>query len=83
VSAINPPSLRGVVEDVPTNYTRRGPGPGGARKPELCQIGGATARDGNRCGLYSVGVDGTIVDGSGTSYAAPLVATTLSALDHS
>ena len=59
IAALNPPGLRGVVEDVPTTYSRRGPGPGGARKPELCQIGGVTARDGNRCGLFSVGVDGT------------------------
>src|SRR5262249_43444711 len=55
---------------------------GGARKPDLCQIGGVTRRDGNRSGLFSVGVDGSLVDGSGTSYAAPLVAAVLGALDH-
>ena len=82
VAALNPPGLRGVVEDVPTTYSRRGPGPGGARKPELCQIGGVTARDGNRSGLFSVGIDGNLVDGCGTSYASPLVAATIGALDH-
>jgi subtilisin family serine protease len=82
VAALNPPGLQGAVADVPTTYSRRGPGPGGARKPELCQIGGITARDGNRSGLFSVGVDGNLVDGSGTSYTAPLVAATIGALDH-
>jgi subtilase family protein len=82
VTALNPPGLPGVVADVPTTYSRRGPGAGGARKPDMCQIGGATRRDGNRSGLFSIGVDGGLVDGSGTSYAAPLVAATISALDH-
>jgi subtilisin family serine protease len=82
VAALNPPSLMNVVDGVPTTYSRRGPGPGGARKPELCQIGGITPRDGNRSGLYSIGLDGNLVDGAGTSYAAPLVAATIGALDH-
>jgi hypothetical protein len=82
VAALNPPALQGVVAGVPTSYSRRGPGPGGARKPELCQVGGVTAREGNRSGLFSVGADGNLVDGSGTSYAAPLVAATIAALDH-
>lgn len=82
VAALNPPGLQNVVPEAPATYSRRGPGPGGARKPELCQIGGVTARDGNHCGLFSIGPDGNLVDGCGTSYAAPLVAATVGALDH-
>ena len=82
VAALNPPGFANVVADAPTTYSRRGPGPGGARKPELCQIGGIAGHESNRCGLRSIGTDGNIVDGSGTSYAAPLVAATLGALDH-
>jgi hypothetical protein len=82
VTALNPPGLEPHVADVPTTYTRRGPGAGGARKPDLCQIGGVTRREGNRSGLFSIGADGSLVDGSGTSYAAPLVAATIGALDH-
>src|SRR5262249_46488837 len=82
VTAINPPGLPNVVGDVPTAYTRRGPGAGGARKPDLCQIGGASKRDSNSSGLFSIGADGNLIDASGTSYAAPLVAATLGALDH-
>ena len=82
VAALNPPFLANVDADVPTTYSRRGPGPGGARKPELAQIGGVAGHESNRCGLYSVAPDGSVVDGSGTSYAAPLVAATISTLDH-
>lgn len=81
VGALNPPGVGSVQSDVPTTYSRRGPGPGGARKPELCQIGGVAGHESNRSGLISVGPDGNSVYGSGTSYAAPLVASTLGALD--
>jgi hypothetical protein len=82
VAALNPPGLTNVVPDVPTTFSRRGPGPGGARKPELCQIGGVAGHESNSCGLFSIGTDGNIVDGSGTSYAAPLVTATIGTLDH-
>ncbi|MBZ9910309.1 MULTISPECIES: S8 family peptidase [Mesorhizobium] len=82
VGAINAPSVLGAVADVPTTYTRRGPGPGGARKPELAHIGGVSPRAGSSCGLHSIGVDGQLVEGSGTSYATPLVTGSLAALDH-
>lgn len=82
VAALNPPGLQHAVANVPTIYSRRGPGPGGARKPELCQIGGATRLDGNQSGLFSIDTDGNLVDGSGTSYAAPLVAATVGVLNH-
>jgi hypothetical protein len=82
VGALNPPGAVGTLADVPTAYTRRGPGPGGARKPELAQIGGALPRGGNRSGLFSIGPDGKLADGCGTSYAAPLVTATLAVLNH-
>ncbi|HZH10666.1 MAG TPA: S8 family peptidase [Microvirga sp.] len=82
VGAINAPGIYGVTADVPTTYSRRGPGPGGARKPELAHIGGISARTSSTSGLYSVGVDGRVVDGCGTSYATPLVTSSLAALDH-
>lgn len=82
VGAVNPPGVTGHEPEVPTTYTRRGPGAGGARKPELCHFGGVSPRGGNRTGLFSMGADGTIVDSNGTSFAAPLVASSLAALDH-
>ncbi len=82
VGAINGPGVTGSVPEVPTTYSRRGPGPGGARKPELAQIGGVFAKGGSHSGLFSIGTDGTLVDGSGTSYAAPLATASLAAIDH-
>lgn len=81
VGALNPEGVFGVTPDVPTAYTRRGPGPGGARKPELAHIGGTLSRVGNTSGLYSISPAGNVVDGSGTSYATPLVTSTVAALD--
>jgi hypothetical protein len=82
VGAINPPGVDGSVDGAPTTYTRRGPGPGGARKPELAHIGGVTPRSGNRTGLHSVGLDGQLIDGCGTSYGTPLVTSSVAAIDH-
>ncbi len=82
VGAINPPGLAGITIEAPTTYSRRGPGPGGARKPELAHFGGAGARTGMGCGLLSIGADGLVVDGCGTSYATPLVTSSIAALDH-
>jgi hypothetical protein len=82
VGAINPPGIGGHVPEVPTTYTRRGPGAGGARKPELCHFGGVSPRAGNRTGLFSLGADGSVVDSNGTSFAAPFVSATLATLDH-
>jgi len=82
VGAINPPHVDGAAADAPTTYTRRGPGPGGARKPELAHIGGVSPKGGNTSGLYSIGMDGRLVDGCGTSYATPLVTSSLAAIDH-
>lgn len=82
VGAINPPGVAGHAPDVPTTYTRRGPGAGAARKPELCHYGGVSPRGGNKTGLFSIAPDGGTVDSSGTSYAAPLVASTVATIDH-
>ncbi len=83
VSAINPPNLDNVVPFVPCNYSCRGPGMRTGLKPELAHVGGS----GSKCptkghGLYSADINGNVVDGCGTSYAAPNVAKTLAALDH-
>jgi hypothetical protein len=51
-------------------------------KPELAHIGGAGSRHKEKGhGLYSLNSDGQIVDGCGTSYAAPHIAKILASLD--
>ena len=82
VGALNPPSIPGQIAELPTTYTRRGPGVGGARKPDLSHYGGISRRGGNTTGLYSFAPDSTVVDNSGTSFAAPLVASTVATIDH-
>ena len=78
VGAINPPNVAGHVAYMPTTYTRRGPGVGGARKPDLAHFGGA---DGNETGLVSLTPEGEAIHNCGTSFAAPLTAATLATLD--
>ena len=82
VGALNPPGITGHGPDLPTTYTRRGPGVGGARKPDLSHYGGVSPRGGNRTGLSSFASDSTVVDNNGTSFAAPLVASTVATIDH-
>ena len=82
VGALNPPGIAGHGADLPTTYTRRGPGVGGARKPDLSHYGGVSPRGGNRTGLSSFASDSTVVDNNGTSFAAPLVASTVATIDH-
>ncbi|MCY4560148.1 MAG: S8 family peptidase [Chloroflexi bacterium] len=82
VGALNPPGIAGHDADLPTTYTRRGPGAGGARKPDLSHYGGVSPRGGNRTGLSSFASDNTVVDNNGTSFAAPLVASTVATIDH-
>lgn len=82
VGALNPPGITGHGADLPTTYSRRGPGVGGARKPDLSHYGGVSPRGGNRTGLSSFASDSTVVDDSGTSFAAPLVASTVATIDH-
>jgi len=83
VGAVNPPGIPGHAEAMPTTYTCRGPGVGGARKPELEHFDGvaASAATGNRTGLLSLTPIGHGVEQCGTSYAAPSVAATIATLD--
>ncbi|MES5485181.1 S8 family peptidase [Bradyrhizobium sp. INPA03-11B] len=82
VGAINPPGIRGHETGLPTTYTRRGPGVGGARKPDLAHYGGAGVGRGNRTGLISLSPAGEATENCGTSFAAPNVAATVATLDH-
>lgn len=60
-----------------------GPGLRAGVKPDLAHIGGAGSQHPKLGhGLFSILPDGTIVDGCGTSYAAPLAAKTAAVLDH-
>ncbi|UWQ32064.1 S8 family peptidase [Leisingera sp. M527] len=83
VAALNPPGLDNIVPYAPANYSCRGPGVRAGVKPDLAQIGGSgTPHHTFGHGLSSIKPDGVIVDGCGTSYAAPLVAKTAAILDH-
>lgn len=83
VAAVNPIGHDGCVALAPARYSRRGPGLRAGVKPDLAHIGGSgTLHPELGHGLFSILPDGTIVDGCGTSYAAPLVAKTAAALDH-
>ncbi|MEA5259478.1 S8 family peptidase [Arcicella aquatica] len=80
VAALNPPNLKGVVPFAPSNYTCRGPGIRVGLKPDLAHIGGAGSS--TNTGLKSLDSNGKIIEGCGTSYAAPNVAKVLASLDH-
>lgn len=82
VGAVNPPGVAGHNPDLPTTYTRRGPGVGGARKPDLCHYGGISRGGRKTTGLFSLDPDERVVDNNGTSFSAPLVAATAATLDH-
>ena len=82
VAALNPPGLAHAVRLAPACYSRRGPGLRSGVKPDFGHVGGAGTEE---CelgsGLFSVAEDGTVYSHCGTSFAAPLVAKTLAALD--
>ncbi|MDI1324433.1 MAG: S8 family peptidase [Algoriphagus sp.] len=83
VSALNPPHLEGIVPYALSNYSCRGPGLRVGLKPDFAHIGGAGTIDpvlGH--GLLSLDPKSKIIDGCGTSYAAPNVAKTLASIDH-
>jgi hypothetical protein len=84
VGALNPPGVKGHEPGLPTTYTRRGPGVGGARKPDISHYGGAEsgASSGNRTGLVSLAPNGDAIENCGTSFAAPNAAATVASLDH-
>jgi hypothetical protein len=77
VGATDPPDTAGQLR--PAVYTRRGPGTALGLKPDLAHVGGQGSHTPN---LFSLDTDGATVAGMGTSYAAPLAARTLAALDH-
>lgn len=79
VGAINPPGVAGHVPQMPTTYTCRGPGVGGARKPDLAHYGGADST--SHTGLISLSPVGDAFHHCGTSFAAPLAAATIATLD--
>jgi len=83
VGALNPPGFKDHPLLLPTTYTRRGPGTGYSRKPDLAHIGGVSAgpETGNKTGLASFAPDGAVVERCGTSFSAPLVGATLATLD--
>ncbi len=78
VGAVNTPGITGHVHLLPTTYTRRGPGVGGARKPDIAHYGGVS---GTLTGLVSLTPIGYTVHSCGTSFAAPFSAATIATLD--
>jgi hypothetical protein len=82
VAAVNPPNHPSSISHAPTRYTRRGPGLRTGVKPDFASIGGSgTSQSPVGYGLFSILPNGSVVDGCGTSYAAPSVAKTLARLD--
>ena len=77
VGAVDPPDTNGHMR--PTVYTRRGPSTALGLKPDVAHVGGQGGRTPN---LFSVSAGGQLTSGSGTSYAAPIAAKTLAALNH-
>jgi hypothetical protein len=66
----------------PARYSRRGPGLQVGVKPDLVHFGGCgPLKETDPTGLQSTDIDGSMVQVCGTSFAAPLVARTLSELD--
>nr|WKN38691.1 S8 family peptidase [Tunicatimonas sp. TK19036] len=83
VTALNPPHVDGIVPYALSNYSCRGPGLRVGLKPDLAHVGGCgTSHPSLGHGLLSLDTTSKIVDGCGTSYAAPNVAKTLASLDH-
>jgi len=81
VGALNPPDCAPRIEGAPTAYTRRGPGLRVGVKPDVSHFGGAMPDSTNGTGLQSWNGEGSVISGHGTSYATPLVAKSLAALD--
>lgn len=78
VGAINTPGVPGHLAGAPAAYARRGPGMKVGIKPDLAHYGGAHHHN---TGLHSIDGNGNIIPGMGSSYAAPLVAKTLSTIE--
>lgn len=81
VGALNPPGSTHIVA-APATYTRRGPGLKVGVKPDIAHFGGTgDASNPRTTHLVSCDVSGNQVHIRGTSFAAPLVAKTMAALD--
>lgn len=81
VGALNPPGSN-QIEDAPTTYTRRGPGLRVGVKPDVAHFGGTgNASQPGVTHLVSCDPQGNRTQTCGTSFAAPLAAKTLAALD--
>jgi Subtilase family len=84
VAALNPPNLSTSIPHAPARYSRRGPGLRTGIKPDLAHIGGSgSPQSPLGHGLFSLMADGSVHDGCGTSYAAPIVAKTAAVLENS
>src|ERR1035441_10546382 len=84
VGALTPPAVPPHIWGTPACYSRRGPGMKIGVKPDLAHYGGCIpSATRSHCGLFSVDPSGMSASGLGTSYAAPLVAKTIAALDAS
>lgn len=82
VGALNPPGQIGHEAFLPTTYTRRGPGSGHSRKPDLSHVGGISYDASvKNTGLFSLDETGSTVGITGTSFAAPIVGASLATLD--
>lgn len=81
VGAINPPGTPEIEPGSPTIYSRRGPGVGTGVKPDVVHYGGFIS-DNSGTGLFSENSTEQIMHDAGTSFAAPLVAKTLAAIEH-
>lgn len=78
VGALNPPDSLGL-----TNYTCIGKGLATGTKPDLVHVGGfGFDLPTVGTGLYSINQEGNITTDCGTSFAAPMVAKTIAALDY-
>ncbi|MDT0539755.1 S8 family peptidase [Croceitalea sp. P059] len=83
VTALNPPNVQDTIPYALSNYSCRGPGLKAGLKPDLAHIGGSGTKDpSNGHGLFSLNSSGKIIDGCGTSYAAPNVSKTIASIDN-
>ena len=72
-------------DDMPSDFSRIGPGTANTIKPELVSYGGGFVKHGGRFlldGVRSFSPNGSLYDSAGTSYSTPRVAALLSALQN-